>query len=463
MNEFLEQFLIECRELVEQGTADLLALEQTPDDRERLDSAFRAFHTLKGAAGIVEFAAMGRLLHAAEDVLSSVRSGDFPVTVDLISHCLTSLDQIVQWLDAMEATGDPPADAEAGADRLIARFTVDAVPNSFPAEPPGPPAWVAPLLAAFPEARAPRTALRYRPDAGCFFRGEDPLALVAQIPGLLALRLGPAAPWPKLDDLDPFACNLVIEGLWRVEADLLADQLKTVSDQTEIQELAREDGSLSGAARAILQAQIELVRRSQGEGFTGRLRSAARVAANVVVHAGRPADGIAPALARSLDQSDPGPLAEALGQALGELAGAAVDNEDAAADQGGPSNLDATARALRVDVERIDAIIKLTGELTVVKNAVGHAAQLARDGQDARLLAQTLKEQHALLERLTLELQRSVVAIRVLPLRHVFQRFARLVREMTAGLGNRRAWSWRVKTPRRTRRWWKRCSNPCCT
>ena len=88
---------------------------------------------------------------------------------------------------------------------------------------------------------------------------------------------------------------------------------------------------------------------------------------------------------------------------------------------------------------------------------------LARDGQDARLLAQTLKEQHALLERLTLELQRSVVAIRVLPLRHVFQRFARLVREMTAGLGNRRAWSWRVKTPRRTRRWWKRCSNPCCT
>ena len=114
MNEFLEQFLIECRELVEQGTADLLALEQTPDDRERLDSAFRAFHTLKGAAGIVEFAAMGRLLHAAEDVLSSVRSGDSPVTVDLISHCLTSLDQIVQWLDAMEATGDPPADAEAG-------------------------------------------------------------------------------------------------------------------------------------------------------------------------------------------------------------------------------------------------------------------------------------------------------------------------------------------------------------
>ena len=49
MNEFLEQFLIEGRELVEQGNDDLLALEEHPDDRERLDGAFRAFHTLKGA------------------------------------------------------------------------------------------------------------------------------------------------------------------------------------------------------------------------------------------------------------------------------------------------------------------------------------------------------------------------------------------------------------------------------
>ena len=60
MNEFIEQFLIESRELVEQATDDLLALEKTPDDKARLDSAFRAFHTLKGGAGIVDFAAMAR-------------------------------------------------------------------------------------------------------------------------------------------------------------------------------------------------------------------------------------------------------------------------------------------------------------------------------------------------------------------------------------------------------------------
>ena len=72
MNEFVEQFLIEGRELITQGNDDLLALEERPDDKERLDGAFRALHTLKGAAGIVDFVAMGRALHAAEDGLAAL-------------------------------------------------------------------------------------------------------------------------------------------------------------------------------------------------------------------------------------------------------------------------------------------------------------------------------------------------------------------------------------------------------
>jgi len=77
MNDLLEQFLIECRELVDAATADLLALEQAPTDRERIDGAFRGFHTLKGAAGIVDFPAMGQVMHAAEDILAKVRPATF--------------------------------------------------------------------------------------------------------------------------------------------------------------------------------------------------------------------------------------------------------------------------------------------------------------------------------------------------------------------------------------------------
>ena len=102
---------------------------------------------------------------------------------------------------------------------------------------------------------------------------------------------------------------------------------------------------------------------------------------------------------------------------------------------GGPGQPEAAARALRVDVERIDALVRLTGEMTVVKNALGHAVTLAQGGGDPRLLTARLKDQHAQLERLVSELQRAVLGIRVLPMRHVFHRFPRLVREIGASLG----------------------------
>jgi two-component system chemotaxis sensor kinase CheA len=188
--------------------------------------------------------------------------------------------------------------------------------------------------------------------------------------------------------------------------------------------------ALSDLARAILQAQVDLVLESEGEGFAGKLGSAGRVAATVLRQAGLDPAPIAQVLAGSLAANDPSAFADALRAILDPS-----QAEPATDAEAGPAIQDAAVRALRVDVERIDSIIKLTGELTVVKNALGHAARLARDGGDAPALAQILKTQHGLLERLTVQLQRSVIAIRVLPLRHVFQRFSRLVREMAAALG----------------------------
>jgi two-component system chemotaxis sensor kinase CheA len=432
MNEFLEQFLIEARELVDQATEDLLALEQAPDDRGRLDSAFRAFHTLKGAAGIIDFDAMGRLLHAAEDVLAAVRAGDRPVTVDLISLCLACVDQVVQWLEGMEAAGEPPTDADAAADRLAARFIAAPEVDILPAAALGPPGWIGPLVAGY-GGRGAVTALRYAPDAGCFFRGEDPLDLIARLPDLLTLQLTPAAPWPALDALDPFACNLVIEALLGADARTVATHLRNVSDQVQVQPLDGAEVGLSATAAAILRAQIDLATRTGGEGFVGRLGSAGRAATAVLHHAGLDSEQVTGAIRRSVAAGDGLALAAVL-EAVLDPSSAIVTTPDAAP-EAAPAALDAAARALRVDVERIDAIIDLTGELTVVKNALGHATRLAEEGGDIRALAQTLKTQHALLERLTVELQRSVVSIRVLPLRHVFQRFSRLVREMTASLG----------------------------
>ncbi len=424
MNEFLEQFVIEVRDLAEQAADDLLALERDPGDRDRLDSAFRGFHTLKGAAAIVEFAAMGRAVHAAEDVLDAVRRGARPAGTDVIDASLACLEAVRRWLDQIEAAGDLPADADAAADALVAGFAVPAAPAAPP--PAGDQGWIDELRPRAPDATV---ALRLTPDPDCFFRAEDPLALVAGLPGLAAVGLAPRRPWPAAGDIDPFACNLVVTALCRSTVAAVADHLGQMRRQAEILALALPPdpaGGLPAPAAALLQAQIALA-RVEGEGLAGRLGAAGRVAANVLRRLGRPTAAIETALAIGLDAGDPQLFVAAVEAAL---AGDARKAAPAAA-----PGTTAAARALRVDVERIDALVRLTGELTVVKNAIGHAAGMARDGGDARSLAELLRRQHAMLDSLAAELQRAVLTIRVLPLRHVFQRFPLMVRDMAATLG----------------------------
>ena len=333
MNEFVEQFLIEGRELITQGNDDLLALEERPDDRERLDGAFRALHTLKGAAGIVDFVAMGRALHAAEDGLAAVRSSGAAVTPLLIDLCLACLDQVSAWIDQMQISGDIPADADAKADGLVRRFS----------------------------------------------------------------SLGASDEAPILPRRDPLA--------------------------------TQASAGLSAVARQLLEAQKLLLAEPAAEGAAGRLESAGRVAANVLRHQGRSLDAtdLEGLLQSSLLAGDATSMAAAIDRILEGLTEPAPAPPGTLAAQ--PPDV-----TLRVDVERIDTLVRLTGELLIAKNAIGHSAGLAQEAADPRRFSIALKNQYLLLERLVGELRRAVRSLRVLPLHHAFQRFPRLVREMAASL-----------------------------
>ena len=318
MNEFIEQFLLESRELVAQATADLLALERAPDDAGLLDSAFRAFHTLKGGAGIVDFMAMEQAVHAAEDVLYGVRSGRRAMTPALVGDCLACLDQVVQWLDDIERTGELPGDPDDGADETAGRISGAATGDSA--------------------------------------------------------------------------------------------------------------NALSLAARAVLEAQLALMDEPASPGFEGRIASAGVVAANVLGSAGRPAaaESLSSAAEISIATHDAAVLRDAIEHVLRR-------ESPAAGPPSQPSFEPEQARTLRVDTARIDALVTLTGELTVAKNSIGHAASLV--AREAPELGAILKARFAVLHRLTGELQHAVLSMRVLPLDHVFQRFPRLLREMSIELG----------------------------
>lgn len=416
MNEFVRQFVIESRELLEAAMQDLLALEKSPHDRERLDGAFRAFHTLKGGASIVEFGAMERAVHAAETPLMSARSGARPLARADIENCLACLDQVGHWLEAIEEAGEIPRDVEREAATIVRRFG-DQPQVAKP--------WLPAFLDAHPAAaKRARSALRYSPGSDSFFRGEDPLARIRAFPGLLALGVEPIAPWPpSLDALDPFACNVVFNLLSELAPPQVMQVLGDEAKHCEIAGFAAES-DLPKAALAVLEAQVALLAETDERGALGRLASAGVTAVNVMHALGRTAQ------ARHLEeiaaQRDPRLLA-------GEIGAAMAPGAQAGASSTGGAPHDAAVKTLRVDASRIDALVRLAGELAVAKNAIGHAIKVSSEREGA--MTEMLNSRQAALERLVGELQRAVIALRVLPLRTTFQRFPRLVREMSAELG----------------------------
>ena len=338
MNELLDAFLSEGRELIDQATRDLLALEERPGDKDSLDGAFRAFHTLKGAAGIIEFTAMGRLLHAAEEILELARGGGAPLTRETVSQCLACLDQVQSWLEYIEARGEPPSDAAAVADKLLR-------------------GWV-----------------RYGASGGAPASGLDVGSPLVEEKGLLA------------------------------------------------------------TAQILLAAQLPLLSDSHSDGALGRRASAATVVANVLRASKKTAEAehVEQVFAACLSAGDFNPL-RALVETIVGMAETAARREAEIDEQ---SEVQETlVRTLRVDVGRVDALIKLVGEMTVVNNAFDYAARLAQTDGDTKALASLLKNEHATLDRLVSELQQSVLRLRLLPLRHAFQRFPRLVRDLAATLG----------------------------
>ena len=112
MDDLLEQFVIEGRELVAQASDDLIALERAPSDPARLDSLFRAVHTLKGGVALFDFPAMGSALHAAEDLLGSIRSKRSEADRSSIDALLACVDASERWIEAIALTGRLPPDAD---------------------------------------------------------------------------------------------------------------------------------------------------------------------------------------------------------------------------------------------------------------------------------------------------------------------------------------------------------------
>ncbi|WP_206240000.1 chemotaxis protein CheA [Novosphingobium terrae] len=279
MDELLEQFLIETRDLVTQAGKDLALLASIPDDRMAIDSVFRAIHTLKGSFAIFGLAAAEGLLHGAEDRLDQARKGTAGLNASTVKNLLACLDQTDRWIDEMESNQSLSGDAQQKGARLLALFDQEHTPSFAHSELPSrpePASWVSTLLerekSVIAAQQGSLVAFRYCPDPDCFFRGEDPLSVVETVPQLLALAMLPRDDsWPASDDLEPFSCFIVIEGLSAASESEIKAAFRLQPDQVETASVAGHDSPLA-SIEAMRETQLLRVEQARVDALVDGLR-----------------------------------------------------------------------------------------------------------------------------------------------------------------------------------------------
>lgn len=213
---------------------------------------------------------------------------------------------------------------------------------------------------------------------------------------------------------------------------------------------------------AILEVQAEILALPDtADWLPGRLRAVAGTLSACRAVLGKSTDEVAEALARALADRSSRPLRQWLAAYRDGLASKRSDTEktsEAFADpipvgpssptvghHAAPASDDSgfgrraddtpTAKVLKVDQAKVDRLMELIGEMVVAKNSLPYLANRAENQYGVRELAREIKAQYAVINRIAEEMQDAIMQVRMLPVSFVFQRFPRLVRDVSRKLG----------------------------
>ncbi|MGA0603240.1 chemotaxis protein CheA [Caulobacter sp. KR2-114] len=396
--ELLEALLVEGRDLVGRAAEDLAELARGPDAREALDGLFRSLHTLKGSTALFDLPVLTGLLHAAESRLEGLRDGG-GLDDETAGDITGVLDVTETWFDVLEAGSEPGATLLQAAAALTVRLAGgapgrDCLENAVPKSPVNIPTWAAALARAQAPGEAV-VAVRYRPDAEAYFRGDDPLAVAHALPGLRALEVGlDGAPPPKAA-YDPFHCRLLLHVLCAAPEAAVRAALRLVSDQVEVVRLdageTAEPADLAEAAEEVeagpLRAAAQTARVS-----TARLDDVAAlidelvIAKNALDHAAAQLAALAPpgAAARdlALRQATLDRLVSDLHGAVGDLRMVSLRGlfgrfprhvREAAARLGKTVDFQTAGQDVALDKTVVDALFEPL--LHLLRNALDHGVE----------------------------------------------------------------------------------------
>ena len=420
-DEYLQTFVIECRELLEQMEEALLIVEQAAEDPEIINAIFRAAHTIKGSAGMFGIDHVVVFTHAAESVLDRVRSGDLSMNSVLAALFIEAHDHLKELISHVAEGSHPADETDNHGKSLIAQL------EAYLGEMGGTEAEQAPNLGEMPvvhqaklereESEAVETdlwhlSLRFGPEV--FRNGMDPFSFVRCLSSLGSIveLVTIIDAIPSGEQMDPETCYLGFEISFSSEADKLAidnifnfvrsdcfirilpPRSKASEYQRLIQELPEQEmrlGEILVKCGTLTPEELDSILRIQSQ------------------HGDDPQRPIGEVLVEQQMVSPP-------------VVEAALEKQKQVKD-----NKKSEAQLIRVDAEKLDELINLVGELII---AGAGTNMIARRAGMADLMEST-----ATLSRLVEEVRDSALALRMVQIGATFNRFQRVVRDVSKELG----------------------------
>ncbi|WP_318569777.1 chemotaxis protein CheA [Salinigranum marinum] len=425
--ELYQAFITESEESITQLNNSLLTLESNPEDDEAIDDIFRRAHTLKGNFGAMGFDAAATVAHAIEDLLDEVRQGGLDVTPERMDLVFEGVDLIVDILHDIEANGETTIDPEETVSAL--RAAAEGDEGTDGAESQGDVDDPDAADAAGSEPSAPVDTV----DAGDGEGDDVPASRAALIES--AVETVPTDVLAGSDALYHVEVALSTGEMKSVDAGLFLEGIPedlaipgAIPPLTDIEAGAFDDG----VELFVADTDSDAVARTVGELWGVTDCEVTDVSTAITRAGGRLGDG-------GTDTAS-GPAGEGSGDADGTdgdegdastaatVAGAATDDveEDAGGDGGsggdtGSERSIAEVKSVRVDVDQLDELHELVEQLVTSRIKLRQAI-----GEDETGGVDTLDE----LDKISSNLQSTVMDMRLIPLKKVFDKFPRLVRDL---------------------------------
>lgn len=428
--EILQDFLVEAGEILELLSEQLVELESSPDDMALLNAIFRGFHTVKGGAGFLQLHELVECCHIAENVFDILRKGERRVDSELMDVVLQALDAVNEMFSQVRERVEPtPASPEllAALARLAEPASAEAAPvvPAAPqvvaepeAEPAGADSEFEQLLDAIQPAASETAASEAEHGPVTDEITDDEFeSLLDQLHGKGQFSAPASAAAPAVPVAPDAAAAKAGDEITDEEFEALLDQLHGKGKFEPVGSSA-EAASAESAKDSAPAASSDEITDDEFEALLDQLHGKGKF--EPAVADASPAEPVAAAPAKAAPKAEPARAAAPAKPAA--AASKAAAPAPAAADKA-PAEVETT---VRVDTARLDEIMNMVGELVLVRNRLVRLGSNSGDEAMAKAVSN--------LDVVTADLQSAVMKTRMQPIKKVFGRFPRLVRDLARSL-----------------------------